>query len=550
MNKGTSNANVLELNPANFTVRGTTTDVVVGGFLVLTNGTIKISGTFTYTGRTFATAAYSIPAAGGFWLNNPNFTIAGQNGNATVAGLLRISQGTFNIGTASGNSMGFAANSSVIVEGGAINATGRFGVSAAANLITYNQSGGTIIVCTMGNTTSNLGSFDLGTSSASVISLNGGTIICQLASTAATPIDYRNQAGAGIAGVTGGALQLGNASSGAAKTFNLRGIVPNLTITNTSANHAATFGTIATHNHHSLNITINTGNTLNIGTNLFYVTGTLLTNNGTLTGNGAGTRLFWWGVNGVAQTYTGTGVVTAPLNSFEVENALGVTLDPSVNNVVTARIILFAGNITNANKLTLGNGGTTTGTIQIGNTDYSFKCGELGVAPAFNLGTGGQVLYYLRFTNPRSTGPEINPTRIVTNLTMDNNVSSLTLAGGDLTITGTYAQTNGNFNLGSNTLTLGTSVAAPGTFTYAAGTLIGKFKRWVAATTGNRDFPVGTTSFKRNASINFTTAPATGGTLTAEWVTTPGGGNGMPLTEGAITVHNTSHDGFWRIVGR
>jgi len=49
VNKGTTNANIIELMPTNFTVRGVTTDTVVGGWLVMTNGTIKISGTFAGT---------------------------------------------------------------------------------------------------------------------------------------------------------------------------------------------------------------------------------------------------------------------------------------------------------------------------------------------------------------------------------------------------------------------------------------------------------------------------------------------------------------------
>ena len=49
INKGTSNANILEMNPTNLTVQGVNTDVA--GFLTLTNGTLKISGNFTMTNR-------------------------------------------------------------------------------------------------------------------------------------------------------------------------------------------------------------------------------------------------------------------------------------------------------------------------------------------------------------------------------------------------------------------------------------------------------------------------------------------------------------------
>ena len=62
---------------------------------------------------------------------------------------------------------------------------------------------GTITVCTVGNASATLASFDLGTSLTSSISMTGGTIVTQLASTGATQIDYRDQAGSGFTGVTG-----------------------------------------------------------------------------------------------------------------------------------------------------------------------------------------------------------------------------------------------------------------------------------------------------------------------------------------------------------
>jgi hypothetical protein len=457
INKGTSNANILELNPSNFTVQGTTTDGTPMAFLTLTNGTLKVSGTFAMTGRVFTAAGYTILATAGFWLNNPNFTVAAQNGSPTESGLLRISQGTFNIGTATGNSMGFSTGSTITVEGGAVNVTGRFGVAAAGNTITYTQSGGTITVCTIGNASATLGSFDLGTSATSVVNISGGTIVAQLAATA---IDYRYDAGAGPAGLTGGTLQLGNAASGAAKAFNIRGDVPNLVIDGTSAGHSATFSnTLVNYFNASLNITIGTGCTLNLNgsatSTFFFMEGTTVTNNGTLTATNVNKRLYWAG--STAQTYTGTGVVTAPLNSFEVDNALGVALS-STNQVPVTRIILFTGGITGANKFTLGNGGATSGTIQIGNGAAPTAAGTFDAAPTFNLGTGGEIIFYLRTTADRNTGPEINPARTLSAMTVDPNGNNLNLVG-DLTITGTTTINTGNFNIGANTLTLTNAIA-------------------------------------------------------------------------------------------
>src|SRR5205807_2592697 len=93
-------------NPTNFTVQGTTTDGTPMAFLTLTNGTLEISGTFTMTGRVFTSVAYTIGSTAGFWLNNPNFTVAGQGGSPTNNGLLRLSAGTFNIGTSGIYAMG------------------------------------------------------------------------------------------------------------------------------------------------------------------------------------------------------------------------------------------------------------------------------------------------------------------------------------------------------------------------------------------------------------------------------------------------------------
>src|SRR6185295_3548365 len=138
VNKGTTNDNIIELNPTNFTVRGVTTDTVVGGWLVMTNGTIKISGSFSGTSRVFAAAGYTIPASFGFWLNNPNYTVAAQSGNAVNNGQFRVSQGTFNQGTLVTHSFRGGTGAVFTIEGGTINCAGQFSPQSA---VTYNQSG-------------------------------------------------------------------------------------------------------------------------------------------------------------------------------------------------------------------------------------------------------------------------------------------------------------------------------------------------------------------------------------------------------------------------
>jgi hypothetical protein len=503
INKGTAAANILELLSSNFTVQGAATDVA--GFLTLTNGTFKISGNFSVTNRVFTAAAYSIPATAGFWLNNPNFVVTGQTGSPTTSGLLRISQGAFNVGTAVNNSMAFNANSTVIVEGGIVTTAGRFGVTAGATAFTYYQSGGLITVCTVGSTSTAVACYDLGTSASSTISITGGTVVHQLASTAASgPRDYRNQAGSGIAGVTAGTVQFGSAASGAAKTYSGAGIFPNLAIDNTSANHALTLLAPVNFNNTSLNLTINTGTTLNIGNNPFFMNGATFTNNGTLTGNGASSN-FNWSLTTAPVTYTGTGNVTAPLTIMSFQADQGVTFNPAVNNVVVNAVRLFSGNVTNSNKITLGNGGSTTGIVQIGNTPAPSAPGSFDVPFTFNLGTGGQTISYLRTTASRTTGPEINPTRTLTSMTYDDNdpAHTLTIAGGNLTLanTGTaLTLSNGRVITGPNILSLSSSTA---TVSRTNGYVDGYLRKNFGAAAA-KNFEVGTANGFSPATVNVT----------------------------------------------
>lgn len=547
LNKGNAATNILEMSPANFTVRGVNTDVA--GFLTLTNGTLKISGTFPMTNRVFTAAAYTIPATGGIWLNNANFTIPGQAGSVTMNGSLRLSAGTYNVGTAAGHSVSLAAGSVSNIEGGTLNVAGRYGSAAAATAINYSQSGGNVTVSQLGYSASaSLGCFDLGTSTSSVVSITGGTITVQLANSAsATATSFRNQAGAGATGVTGGTVYLGNANSGAVQNFIIAGVLPNVELTSLSAAHTASFtGTPTNYNNTTLNIKINSGNTFNFGNNVFLFNGNAIVNDGTITHNGASSRFIVF-APATNVTYSGSGTVTAPMTSLELQNDLNFTFDPETSPVTASRIIIFSGNFVNANHLVLGGGGSTTANLQIGNTTTPTGGGTFDVAPNFNIGTGGQNISYLRTTNPIVAGPEINPTRILNNLTIDGNTNGVTVTGGSLTVTGTLSLTTNVLNLGGDTLTLGTSATSLGTLTATGGrTGNGLLKRWIGPASATTVFPIGTVANNKNAAINFTVAPATGGTLTAQWISAAPGTAGLPLASNPAVTH-VSQQGYWRV---
>jgi hypothetical protein len=465
INKGTSNANILEITTSALSVQGTVVDGTPMAYLTITNGTLKISGSFVFAGRTFTAAAFSIPATGGFWLNNPNYTVSGQNGSSTLAGLgaagtgtpgsaalLRISAGTLNIGTATGNSMGFGNNTTVIVEGGAVNATGRFGVNNAANNLTYTQTGGTITVCTIGNASATLASLDLGQGLGPDVVMSGGTVIFRINSTAVgTPRDYRNQQGNTALGISNTVLQFGDAGSGVAKTFNAEGLLPNVVVSNASAGHTVLFRPPSIFNNTVRDVTINPGCTYNIGNQVYLESGNTVTNDGTLTANGPSARFVWFQAGGNC-TYQGAGVTTGVLSSWETQ-AANVTMSQGPQLVVR-RSIIFTGNFLNSNKLTLGDNSATLNPIQFGNTTTPTAAGTFDVAPAFDLGTGGEQISYLRTTASRSTGPEVNPGRALANLSYDDNdvTHTLTIAGGDITVSGTTALTNGRVITGADKL--------------------------------------------------------------------------------------------------
>jgi Carboxypeptidase regulatory-like domain/G8 domain len=511
LNKGTNNTPILSFNPGGtLTVLGANT----AGFLTITNGTFKMDGTGAFSNPLFSVAAYSIPSTGGLWMNNPNATVAGQNGSPTVTGLFRMTLGTFNIGIATGNSMGFAAGANILIEGGAVNATGRFGVAASANAITYNQSGGTITTCTIGNASTTLACFDLGTG-VGTTNITGGLIVIQNASTAASgPRDYRNQSGlTGTTTVTGGTVQFGNASTGAGvQAFDVAGVFPNVVVDNTTAGHTVTFLAPAVFNNITRNVLVNPGTTFNVGNNVFLFNGTTFTNNGTLTGNGASTNFVIF-LTGATVTYTGTGTVTVPLTNLAVQADGGnFTIDPATSGINANAVRLFSGNIINANKLTIGSGGATTAVVQIGNTTTPTNAGTFDTTPTFNPGTGGITFSYLRTSANRIIGPEIPASRSITTVTFDDNAAgrTFTLAGGNLTVTGTMTLTNGIVVTSAANTLIHNGATATRTGTCATTTCFvdGPLRREYPAATGTTyTFHVGEGVYSPVALANIVVAP-------------------------------------------
>ena len=536
VNKGTSNANILELNPTNFTVQGVTTDVA--GFLTLTNGTFKISGSFTGTNRVFTTAAYAIGATTGIWLNNTNYTIAGQAGSPTNNGLLRLSLGTYNMGTIAGNAMAGGTGSMFIIEGGTFNASGRLLVAGAS--ATYTQTGGTVNATTVGNASSATAGFGF-TSATSLVTFGGGTINLVNRATGATILDYNVASLPGTLALT--VLNIGTAATATNFNFAIQGNAPIVNIDNTANNKILNLnGTTRVFG----NLTIPVGTTLNCANaaaatgNIMVMYGATVSNNGTITGLLAGSRFDFQGA--LAQTYGGSGVfgtAGTPFAGVGVSTANSNPASVTLSSPIFAfRINMFFGDIHNANQITLGTGGTSTTVVQIGQAGNATTGGSFDVSPTHNQGTGvgGEIILYLQETAPRTTGFEVNPTRTLLSTTVDN-TSNVTIAGGDIAISNTAVaatMTNGRIITGANTLALSSGTA---TITRTNGYVDGNFRKNYSAA-ASKLFEVGTANGFSPVTVN-----ATSGTFPANFTAKAVQGP-QPSVNAATSIQR-----YWTLTG-
>ena len=352
-------SNIVEFNVSNFSVQGssnyttTTTDAFIPNNTG--TGTIKFSGSNTFSGTLFA-SSYTIPSTLGLWLNNANFTVNAQpsGGQSTLAGSLNVSNGVFS----TFSSFALSSGSSVTISGGIISTSGKLGVNSSTNIVTYNQSGGTVYVNTALKYTSSLAAFDIGTSTSSSFTMSGGNIVFSKANTGG--IDFRGPATAASISITGGTVQFGTpavATYGVAATtgspvFTVQANVPSISINATGTPSAKlTAASII-----KGSVSIGSGTTFDANSLSLSVTGDWTNSGGTFT-SGTQTVTF----NGTTDQ-TITNAAGAAYNSLTVNKASGKIVlnnNTSVSGVLT----LTSGNIStnNSSILTLGTSATISG---------------------------------------------------------------------------------------------------------------------------------------------------------------------------------------------
>ena len=212
---------------------------------------------------------------------------------------------------------------------------------------------------------------------------------------------------------------------------------------------------------------------------------------------------------------------------------------------ITANSILSSGSsLVVGRNLTIDALGTFTGTTT-GGLSMALVSSNTGSALTFGASNVPQNITNNGTMNNLAVSPTAN---LITFSVQNSNAAGVTL-NSPLTVSGTLSMTAGRINTSAtNLLTLGYNATNVGTFSYTAGQIVGPFKRWISAATGSRIFPMGDGLNLKIATLNFTTAPTTAGSLTASWSTVaPNFPNASPLMEGALIVDKASKQGSWFI---
>ncbi len=325
--------------------------------LNLVSGTFKLSSNSNIT--PFTTAA-SLSGVTGVWNNGGTITF-GNFSWFLNSGLLRVSAGTTNLGTASGNTMTYLNNGLLTVEGGILNVAGRISPNSSISSCTVKITEGTVVVNKLGSTSTTRAPFEM-TVNAN-FSFVGGTLIIPRASSNAS--DYLNLATSNV--VSGGTLQIGDATTPVNQTIRINSTTPlyNLTV---NAFNAPKAQLVANNLTIKNNLTI-AGGTFDANGLDTSVRGNW-TNNGTFLAN-VGKVVFDGVVN---QNLSGSNATT--FKGLTLNNASGLTLSGSVNASIDGQLTLTNGVLTTAgNKVIVTSNGNVVRTVGhvFGNLQKAFS---------------------------------------------------------------------------------------------------------------------------------------------------------------------------------
>jgi hypothetical protein len=351
------------------------------------------------------------------------------------------------------------------------------------------MSGGTMKVCTQGNSSTTTVSFSI---NAKNFTMSGGNIIISKPSTSTKAYSaYYTQNG----NITGGTLTCSPTSTG---IFKVEGNIPSLAIDGandivTLMNDTKVYG----------DISVSSGATLDINGVTLYSKGNIV-NDGTIQAPFSVTDTSKLYLFGTTQIYSGSGVcgtAASPIANLILNNSSTFDLSTASNHLNINKLYFYSGNLTGSNNLEIGNTLGTYSLIQYGSNGPATAGGNMDAAPIFNIGSGGLAVLYCNETNVRTIGFEIPLNRTLNQLTLISN--NVTLAGGDLYVTSFLQFSSGKINLGNNNLILEATISIGGEDNngYVVTNGTGNLTRKGVGNSNKVTFPVGTTTTYDPASI-------------------------------------------------
>ncbi|MBP8959116.1 MAG: gliding motility-associated C-terminal domain-containing protein [Bacteroidales bacterium] len=442
VNKGNSQDVTLTID-----IAGTLT-TPANNWLTLQNGTLRYMRTDPSTDFTISTTTpFIIPATAGLYVNLPsnsgnrNILIgnaANNNGDLLLNGKLTIVNSNVYVGRTGGtdannNDIEYSSSgaSAIEISGGLLRVNGqiRRNPSNAAGVLTYNQSGGTVIINGRAFITTNA-KFEV-VNDGSEFTMTGGTLTIVrgngVSTTPSSPFGdlyLRPQAGS----VTGGTIVFDNGNT-ATQNYFLDATIPlyNITITGYSG-RTSTLRLLANPLTVNGNMLINSNSILN-SNNINITFNGNFTNSPGATGYVSGTNLSTFSAT-TGSSYAGAQTLTGVTNFYDLVVAPGVSF--TLNNTITVNrnlSILTGTLVGGANTVNVKGDFINNGSYTDNNSDGS-----------------GVILNGTSLQKVSGTG---SFARLTLNNSAGANVDS------DITLSENLTITNGILNIKSNLLTLG-----------------------------------------------------------------------------------------------
>ncbi|MBL7783883.1 MAG: T9SS type A sorting domain-containing protein [Saprospiraceae bacterium] len=472
---------------------------------------------------------------------NHNVTLdvdATINASVTIASgkTLTVNTNTLNIGTAGTGTQSLTVNGTLLIGGGTLNVGTATGVTTSnftvASGATFTLSSGTVNYGPSGGYSRSLASSGSFTISGGTFTVNGSASF-SAGSFAMSAGNFNIDGNSGISGTT----SVGSSTSLLAisiSTVTISGgtillVDPNINNSSTTSafNYSASAPVVCSGGLFRLGDGVSTaaGNSTTPG---FYLTpgGSTLANRFSfydleINGGSTSTRL------------------TRNQWDLVVRNTLTITSGSTLStndDVWLAKDLVNNGTFINAGYYIIFGALNSTG---VSTTSPTSNVNTITGNGVYNNATSGSTAntYALKIDNSSGT-PVSLP-------------SSLLSGVGTGSISNTLQLSTGKLNIGSTPLTLGISTSTLGTLTGGSSTayIIGEFRRWNGATSGTtaRIFPIGSSSSYQPCTINFTTAQAGAGVISALFTTGSPGTSGLPLVDGGVTCEAVSPTGYWTV---